>query len=93
MAAPTITDVLLAPTGPFAPGDVFTVTIVATDADERTVNLTAQVTDASGNTTEQVIAVDVVDSPFTFALLGDDTVDVVQDATDPAVFTVTVLSV
>lgn len=69
------------------PGDSVTVDVDAFDPDARSVTAVATVTDSSGNAATATTTVTVGD-PLTYALVVEDPdVQVVQDPTNPAHFT------
>jgi hypothetical protein len=70
MAAPIIDSIDATP-DVVAPGGTFTVTIVAHDPDERTVNLVGMVVDAGGNQSVPAqVSIRIAD-PISYSLTGD----------------------
>ena len=88
MADPVISDIQISPTNP-APGQVVTVTIVASDADSRSYPLTITVADQAGGTGTGQITMNVVDG-LTYGIESDPPLTWVQDPNDPAKFNATI---
>lgn len=92
MSAPVVDSVVASVANP-TPGSALDVTVTAHDADARTVVVTIPVQDLAGNATQAVQSI-VVGDPITFgpATVADPAgvATVTQDATNPAVFHVTV---
>jgi hypothetical protein len=92
---PVITNVtVIYPNGQsyLSPGQTAEILVEAIDNDNRTITVTVEVADSSGNEVANVVSVIVTD-PLTFNAFSEDSgVTVTQDPTQPSHFFVTLAS-